>query len=71
MVNQYAILWIEIFKNLPVNVIKAEGHFIYLEDGTKILESTCGAAVACLGHGKVEVIKPKPSKHVNQLMSTA
>ncbi|KAH8653470.1 aminotransferase, class III [Xylariales sp. PMI_506] len=36
--------------------IKAQGNYVYLEDGRKILDACGGAAVACIGHGVEEVI---------------
>ncbi|CAA21908.1 Aspartate aminotransferase family protein [Schizosaccharomyces pombe] len=40
----------------PPTVVRAEGVYLYLEDGTRIMDATGGAAVACLGHGNKEVI---------------
>lgn len=34
----------------PKKVVKAQGTYLYLENGQKILDATGGAAVACLGH---------------------
>ncbi len=42
-------------KEQPRKVIKADGMFLYLEDGAKILDATAGAAVACLGHNNSSV----------------
>ncbi|QIW96160.1 hypothetical protein AMS68_001678 [Peltaster fructicola] len=36
---------------MPLMIERAEGNFIYLSEGRKILDATGGAAVACLGHG--------------------
>ena len=41
---------------LPL-AIQAAGNFIYLDDGRKVLDACGGAAVACLGHGNVEVLQ--------------
>jgi adenosylmethionine-8-amino-7-oxononanoate aminotransferase len=38
-------------------VIKAEGCFIYTEDGRSILDGSSGAAVSCLGHNDARVIR--------------
>ncbi|CEO59524.1 Putative Adenosylmethionine-8-amino-7-oxononanoate aminotransferase [Penicillium brasilianum] len=40
---------------LPRKAIGGKGCYIFLEDGTKFLDSTGGAAVSCLGHGNEEV----------------
>jgi adenosylmethionine-8-amino-7-oxononanoate aminotransferase len=34
----------------PKKVVEANGSYLYLENGQKILDATGGAAVACLGH---------------------
>lgn len=34
----------------PLSVAHAEGIYIHLKDGRRILDATGGAAVACLGH---------------------
>ncbi|OGE52513.1 hypothetical protein PENARI_c010G03396 [Penicillium arizonense] len=36
---------------IPKKAVGGKGSYIFLEDGTKFLDSTCGAAVSCLGHG--------------------
>ncbi|KAJ5712110.1 hypothetical protein N7488_006266 [Penicillium malachiteum] len=36
---------------IPKKAIGGKGSYIFLEDGTKFLDSTGGAAVSCLGHG--------------------
>lgn len=36
---------------LPKKAVGGKGSYIFLEDGTKFLDSTGGAAVSCLGHG--------------------
>src|SRR5690348_5582338 len=36
--------------DLPARVTHADGLYLYLENGTKFLDATGGAAVACLGH---------------------
>ncbi|GAA82071.1 aminotransferase, class III [Aspergillus luchuensis IFO 4308] len=40
---------------VPKKAIGGKGSYIFLEDGTKFLDSTGGAAVSCLGHGHEEV----------------
>ncbi|KAJ5648854.1 uncharacterized protein N7484_002577 [Penicillium longicatenatum] len=40
---------------IPKKAIGGKGSYILLEDGTKFLDSTGGAAVACLGHGNETV----------------
>ncbi|RAL16995.1 aminotransferase, class III [Aspergillus homomorphus CBS 101889] len=40
---------------IPRKAIGGKGCYIFLEDGTKFLDSTGGAAVSCLGHGHEEV----------------
>jgi adenosylmethionine-8-amino-7-oxononanoate aminotransferase len=42
-------------KEQPKKVVKANGSYLYLENGQKILDATGGAAVACLGHNHAEV----------------
>lgn len=40
---------------IPRKAIGGKGCYIHLEDGTKFLDSTGGAAVSCLGHGHEQV----------------
>jgi adenosylmethionine-8-amino-7-oxononanoate aminotransferase len=40
---------------IPKKAIGGKGSYIFLEDGTKFLDSTGGAAVSCLGHGNDQV----------------
>ncbi|KAJ5146717.1 Pyridoxal phosphate-dependent transferase major region subdomain 2 [Penicillium atrosanguineum] len=40
---------------VPKKAIGGQGCYINLEDGTKFLDSTGGAAVSCLGHGNEKV----------------
>lgn len=40
---------------VPKKAIGGKGCYIFLEDGTKFLDSTGGAAVSCLGHGNEQV----------------
>ncbi|KAL4876814.1 pyridoxal phosphate-dependent transferase [Aspergillus karnatakaensis] len=40
----------------PYQVSRAEGSYLYLSDGRKILDACGGAAVAIIGHGNKEVI---------------
>lgn len=35
----------------PLIVASAEGNYLHMNNGQKIFDATCGAAVACLGHG--------------------
>ncbi|KAJ5682988.1 hypothetical protein N7462_006153 [Penicillium macrosclerotiorum] len=39
----------------PMKAIGGKGSYIFLEDGTKFLDSTGGAAVSCLGHGNERI----------------
>ncbi|KAJ5642457.1 Pyridoxal phosphate-dependent transferasemajor regionsubdomain 2 [Penicillium lividum] len=39
----------------PKKAVGGKGCYIFLEDGTRFLDSTGGAAVACLGHGNETV----------------
>lgn len=41
----------------PLRVVHANGSYLYLEDGRRILDSTTGAAVACIGYGNERVRK--------------
>jgi adenosylmethionine-8-amino-7-oxononanoate aminotransferase len=36
---------------------KAKGHYLYLDNGKKLLDGCGGAAVACIGHGRRDVAK--------------
>lgn len=40
---------------LPKKAVGGKGSYIFLEDGQKILDSTGGAAVSCLGHGHEKI----------------
>ncbi|KAJ5131534.1 Pyridoxal phosphate-dependent transferase major region subdomain 2 [Penicillium bovifimosum] len=40
---------------VPKKVVGGKGSYLFLEDGTKFLDSTGGAAVSCLGHGNEQV----------------
>ncbi|KAI9043987.1 aminotransferase, class III [Aspergillus affinis] len=40
---------------VPKKAVGGKGSYIFLEDGTKFLDSTGGAAVSCLGHGHEKV----------------
>ncbi len=44
------------FDGLPV-LAKAKGHYWYPSDGPKILDACGGAGVACLGHGRRDIVK--------------
>lgn len=39
----------------PPSVERSDGNYIYLTNGRKIYDGTCGAAVSCLGHSNEEV----------------
>lgn len=41
---------------VPKKAVGGKGSYLFLEDGTKFLDSTGGAAVSCLGHGNEQVI---------------
>ena len=43
-------------KQQPYKVKSADGLYITLDDGRKIMDACAGAAVACLGHGNEEVL---------------
>ncbi|KAL2824932.1 pyridoxal phosphate-dependent transferase [Aspergillus cavernicola] len=40
---------------IPRKAVGGKGSYLFLEDGTKFLDSTGGAAVSCLGHGHEKV----------------
>ena len=42
--------------HLPPTAVRAEGVYIYDEDGAAYLDGSSGAAVSCLGHGDPDVI---------------
>ena len=39
----------------PISVIGADGNYLHLSDGRKLLDATGGAAVSCLGHANKRV----------------
>ena len=41
--------------NPPLQITKADGHYLFTADGRKIFDATSGAAVAALGHNNPEV----------------
>lgn len=51
---------------LPKKAVGGQGSYLFLEDGTKFLDSTGGAAVSCLGHGH-EQIKKAIANQMDQL----
>lgn len=51
---------------IPKKAISGKGSYISLEDGQKVLDSTGGAAVSCLGHGNEKVSKAV-IKQINEL----
>ncbi|KAJ5819042.1 hypothetical protein N7474_004633 [Penicillium riverlandense] len=42
-------------RSIPKSAVGGKGSYLFLEDGTKFLDSTGGAAVACLGHGHEQI----------------
>lgn len=40
---------------IPRKAVGGKGCYLFLEDGTKFLDSTGGAAVSCLGHGHEQI----------------
>jgi len=40
---------------LPLTVTDSNGNYLHLSNGQKVFDASCGAAVACLGHGNQEV----------------
>jgi adenosylmethionine-8-amino-7-oxononanoate aminotransferase len=40
---------------IPKKAVGGKGSYLFLEDGTKFLDSTGGAAVSCLGHGNEKI----------------
>lgn len=40
---------------IPQKIVGGKGSYVELENGQKFLDSTGGAAVACIGHGNEEV----------------
>ncbi|OJJ08497.1 hypothetical protein ASPVEDRAFT_89713 [Aspergillus versicolor CBS 583.65] len=40
---------------IPKKAVRGKGSYLFLEDGTKFLDATGGAAVSCLGHGHEKV----------------
>lgn len=51
---------------MPKKAVGGEGVWIYLEDGTRFLDSTGGAAVSCVGHGN-ETVKRAISAQMDEL----
>jgi adenosylmethionine-8-amino-7-oxononanoate aminotransferase len=51
---------------IPKKAIGGKGSYIFLEDGSKFLDSTGGAAVSCLGHGH-EKVTQAVTDQLNQL----
>ena len=39
----------------PISVVGADGNYLHLSDGRKLLDATGGAAVSCLGHANKRV----------------
>ena len=44
-------------KSAPRQVVKGDGKYLIFSDGHKMLDSTCGAAVACIGYNNERVKK--------------
>lgn len=42
---------------VPKKAVGGKGSYLFLDDGTRFLDSTGGAAVSCLGHGNEKVIQ--------------
>lgn len=42
-------------KSAPPEVVSANGHYITFSDGHSILDTTCGAGVACIGYNNKRV----------------
>ena len=40
----------------PLNIVKTEGSYLYLDNGDRILDAAGGAIVSNIGHGRKEVI---------------
>lgn len=47
--------WPYLFSFSTTNVVKAEDEYLYLENGTRMLDAAGGAIVANIGHGRAEV----------------
>jgi|SRR4051812_13169 adenosylmethionine-8-amino-7-oxononanoate aminotransferase len=50
----------------PFRAVSGEGSYITLENGTRILDATGGAAVSCLGHSN-EKVKEAMIAQIRQL----
>ena len=37
----------------PLHVVSAEGNYLHLSNGQRIVDASGGAAVACIGHGNI------------------
>lgn len=51
---------------IPKKAIGGKGSYLFLEDGQRVLDSTGGAAVSCLGHGNDKINEAIISQ-INQL----
>ena len=49
------VLHHSLHKELP-EAVRTEGNYIYVKDGRKLLDGSCGAAVTLIGHGNKRVI---------------
>lgn len=52
--DKSALLYRDIH-SAPRHVVASKGSWLYLSNGTKLLDATCGAAVSCLGHDNKRV----------------
>lgn len=62
--------WSFLHKPLLTNVVRAEDEYIYLNDGTQVLDAAGGAIVTNIGHGRDEVVNTlaKASKNVDYVI---
>lgn len=44
-------------KDAPLQVVSGDGKYLTFSNGHKIMDTTCGAAVACIGYGNKRVQK--------------
>ncbi|EEP78091.1 hypothetical protein UREG_02940 [Uncinocarpus reesii 1704] len=51
---------------VPKRAVGGEGNYVILDDGQRLLDSTGGAAVSCLGHGN-EQVKQAVKRQIDQL----
>lgn len=65
MGSKTAVLHRDLHKD-PYQIAKADGLFMFLRDGRRIIDATGGAAVSCIGHGD-ERVKEAIAAQVTQL----